>query len=258
MKPADVVESLARLSTNHRWTWRAQTRRLLSSLPTSERGLHPVAAVRRLSDADVEQLSSSADWLAVLAEEAESLSELLAEPIDPDIVYFSPEYAIDELIPQYSGGLGILAGDHLKAASDAGVSLGGVGLFYRQGFFRQSLNGDGQAERYESHHPTEFGATDTGVAVSVPMAHGVVVARVWRLEVGRSPLLLLDTEVAGNSPDDVAICDRLYGVGSFPSAETGVAPRRWRRPGGFGRRVETACGPPQRGPCRVRRSASHR
>ena len=211
MKPADVVENLARLATNHRWTWRAQTRRLLSSLPTSEQGLHPVAAVGRLSDTDIEQLSSSADWLALLAEEAESLSELLAETIDPDIVYFSPEYAIDELIPQYSGGLGILAGDHLKAASDAGVSLGGVGLFYRQGFFRQSLNGDGQAERYELHHPTEFGATDTGVTVSVPMAHGDVVARVWRLEVGRSPLLLLDTEVAGNSPDDVAICDRLYG-----------------------------------------------
>ena len=128
------------------------------------------------------------------------------------VAYFSPEFGITEALPQYSGGLGVLAGDHLKAASDLGVPLVGVGLLYTEGYFRQHLDADGLAagERRRLHAPS-LGLVDTGVEVTVALAGDAVTAHVWRAEVGRIPLYLLDTDVAGNSPDGVAMTDRLYG-----------------------------------------------
>jgi starch phosphorylase len=87
-----------------------------------------------------------------------------------------------------------------------------VSLFYRRGFFRQSIKSGGQTELPESHDPVEFGCIDTGIVIPVPMARGDVFVRVWRLDVGRSPLVLLDTDLPQNSPEDAAICDRLYGA----------------------------------------------
>lgn len=212
MKREDLASSLARLAANHRWTWRPETRRVLDRLPTAARGLHPVEAVRRIDDAALETLLQDGDWVAALLAETAALDRLLEDLPDPEIAYFSPEFAVSDLVPQYSGGLGVLAGDHLKAASDLGLPLTGVGLFYHKGFFRQQVDGVGQTERYERHDPVEFGCEDTGVVVTVPMAHADVKARVWRLDVGRSRLLLLDSAVPENSPEDVSICDRLYGA----------------------------------------------
>lgn len=212
MQREDLADDLARLAANHRWTWRPQTRRVLDRLPTAAHGLHPVAAVRRLDDAALDSLLGDEDWMSGLVAEAAALDRFLADRRDPEIAYFSPEFAVTELVPQYSGGLGVLAGDHLKAAGDLDLPLAGVGLFYHEGFFRQSVDGEGQTERYERHDPVEFGCEDTGLTVAVPMAHGEVNARVWRLDVGRSPLLLLDSDVPENSPADASICDRLYGA----------------------------------------------
>lgn len=169
-------------------------------------------AVSRLTREHHHVLASDAEWLAALSAEIEDLERAVAGEVEPDIVYFSPEFALTELMPQYSGGLGVLAGDHLKAAHDASLPLAGVGLFYHRGFFRQSVAGDGQQELYERHDAAEFGCRDTGVVVEVPMAGASVHARVWRLDVGRVPLLLLDTDVPENDADAVAICDRLYGA----------------------------------------------
>ena len=128
------------------------------------------------------------------------------------VAYFSPEFGISEAVPQYSGGLGVLAGDHLKASSDLGVPLVGVGLLYTQGYFRQRLDADGwQQQSIADFTPQSLGFHDTGVEVTVDLAGDAVKAHVWRADVGRIQLYMLDTDVEGNSPDGVAVTDRLYG-----------------------------------------------
>ncbi|MEO6318233.1 MAG: alpha-glucan family phosphorylase, partial [Acidimicrobiales bacterium] len=129
------------------------------------------------------------------------------------VAYFSPEFGIAEALPQYSGGLGVLAGDHLKAASDLGVPLIGIGLFYRHGYFRQSLSTDGwQQERYPDLDPHAMALTPCdGVRVEVDLGDQTLVARVWKAEVGRVPLYLLDADVDENPPELREITDRLYG-----------------------------------------------
>jgi starch phosphorylase len=134
------------------------------------------------------------------------------------IAYLSAEFGIHESIPVYSGGLGVLAGDHMKSASDLGLPLAGVGLMYREGYFRQYLNVDGwQQERYPENDffnlPLIAEAKPDGspLAVSVPMPGREVWARIWRLQVGRVPLYLLDTNIPQNGPEDRQITYRLYG-----------------------------------------------
>lgn len=137
------------------------------------------------------------------------------------IAYFSPEFGVTSALPQYSGGLGILAGDHLKAASDLGVPIIGIGLFYRSGYFRQSLTRDAwQAEQYPVCDPEESPVTllreASGVParVSVGLPGGrVLAARIWVARVGRVPLLLLDSGVEENGPAEREVTDRLYGGG---------------------------------------------
>ena len=135
------------------------------------------------------------------------------------IAYFSPEYGITEALPQYSGGLGILAGDHLKAASDLGVPVVGVGLFYKTGYFKQSLNLDGwQQETYPVLDPDGLPlallreADGTPCIITIDLPGGRVLhANVWKAQVGRVPLLLLDSDVKGNDDGARGITDRLYG-----------------------------------------------
>ena len=137
---------------------------------------------------------------------------------DLKIAYFSAEYGITECIPIYSGGLGVLAGDCLKAASDLGLPMVAVGLLYQQGFFRQYLNADGwQQESYPLSDfytiPLELERTSEGepVTVEVDYPGRKVFAQVWRAQVGRVPLYLLDTNVAANQVGDRAISGQLYG-----------------------------------------------
>jgi starch phosphorylase len=147
---------------------------------------------------------------------------------DPDltIAYFSAEFGIHESVPVYSGGLGVLSGDHLKSASDLGLPLVGVGLMYREGYFRQYLTVDGwQQERYpendffnlplipEYQGPGVRGSVHGSepLTVSIPFPGREVHARIWRLQVGRVPLYLLDTNIPRNTPEDRVITARLYG-----------------------------------------------
>ena len=138
------------------------------------------------------------------------------------IAYFSPEFGITATLPQYSGGLGILAGDHLKAASDLGAPIIGVGLLYRHGYFRQSLSRDGwQQERYPLLDPHELAVTQVRepdgspsvVALSLPGGRRLH-ARIWKAQVGRVPLLMLDSDTEENAPSERDVTDRLYGGGS--------------------------------------------
>ena len=180
------------------------------SLPGADPHTHPVEVVAHLDNARLDQLLSDDELVSKIRHELTALDELLADTPQPRIAYLSPEFGITALIPQYAGGLGVLAGDHLKAASDMGLDIAGVGLLYRQGVFRQVIEGNSQRETYEVVDPNNIGATDTGVVIEVPFPGREVSARVWRLDVGRTPLLLLDTNLETNSADDRAITDSLY------------------------------------------------
>jgi starch phosphorylase len=133
------------------------------------------------------------------------------------VAYFSAEFGLHESLPIYSGGLGILAGDHVKSASDLGVPLIGIGLYYDQGYFRQRLDQDGWQqedyidvdERLLPMHPVQRDGAP--LTVEIETRSGRLLARVWRIDVGRNMLLLLDSNVEGNTPEDRQLTSRLYG-----------------------------------------------
>ncbi|HEY2383766.1 MAG TPA: alpha-glucan family phosphorylase [Terriglobia bacterium] len=134
------------------------------------------------------------------------------------VAYFSAEFGLHESIPIYSGGLGVLAGDHIKSASDLNIPLVGIGLFYGQGYFRQRLDRNGwQQEEYletdVNSLPMEIAIAANGqpVMVQIETWSGAIRARVWRVKVGRCDLLLLDSNVSGNAPEDRDLTSRLYG-----------------------------------------------
>ncbi|MGA7377590.1 MAG: alpha-glucan family phosphorylase, partial [Candidatus Sulfotelmatobacter sp.] len=134
------------------------------------------------------------------------------------VAYFSAEFGIHESLPVYSGGLGVLAGDHIKSASDLGIPLVGIGLFYGQGYFRQRLDRNGwQQEEYLETDVTQLpleaaiGKNGRPVEIEIATRKGSIHAKVWRVAVGRCDLLLLDSDVEGNSEDDRQLTSRLYG-----------------------------------------------
>ncbi|MFA7674604.1 MAG: alpha-glucan family phosphorylase [Endomicrobiia bacterium] len=138
---------------------------------------------------------------------------------DKRIAYFSTEFAIHESVPIYSGGLGVLSGDHLKSASDMGLPLVGIGLLYKNGYFKQRLSTDGwQMEEYNMNHffrmplqlVTKEDGTPLTISMSLPQSQNVY-ARIWKMQVGRVSLYLLDTDYYKNSPEDRAITGELYG-----------------------------------------------
>jgi glycogen phosphorylase len=135
----------------------------------------------------------------------------VTQPDDLLVAYFSLEFGVDERLPIYAGGLGVLAGDHLKSASDLGVPLVGVGLFYGQGYFRQEVADGQQREQYALNAPAELGLARTEATVPVEIGDEAIEAAVWRLDVGAVPLLLLDTDLAENPEWARALTGRLYG-----------------------------------------------
>lgn len=222
---------LSQLVANLRWSWHAETRDLFEALDPElwrtcngdpVQVLGEVSAdrlatlardrrfVRRLQDVvdDLEEYLSAPHWYQSLGEEAPAT-----------VAYFSAEFGITEVLPQYSGGLGILAGDHLKAASDLGVPLVGVGLLYRAGYFEQGLSADGwQLEHYPSLDPQGLPlkllrqSDGTAVVIAVPLPEGrTLSAHVLRAQVGRVSLLLLDSDIEENAPAERGVTDRLYG-----------------------------------------------
>ncbi|MCC6238488.1 MAG: alpha-glucan family phosphorylase [Dehalococcoidia bacterium] len=210
MPVASVYDQLTELATNYRWSWSPAIQALFDRLPGGPAipGQHPLARVLAVGPGRVEADAGLAEEIA--RQHALLRAELDAAPRERSVAYFSPEFAISETFPQYSGGLGVLAGDHLKAASDERLPLVGVGLLYREGFFHQAIEHGGQVERYTEASPQFSGVTDTGVRVRVQLdGHSVLVA-VWRVDVGSVPLYLLDTHLPENSPDLRNVTDRLY------------------------------------------------
>ncbi|QPP06469.1 glycosyltransferase family 1 protein [Streptomyces bathyalis] len=231
----EPLRPLSELAHNLRWSWHPPTRRFFSELdPEAWRlaGGDPLRMLCALTPSKLARLSSDGAFLRRLAVAAGDLHDALNEPrwfqqeaasgdLPRAVAYFSPEFGITGGLPQYSGGLGILAGDHLKAAGDLGVPLIGVGLLYRQGYFRQSLSHDGrQQEHYPALDPAELPLRllreEDGLPVRIELrlpGGRSLRAHVWQARVGRVPLLLLDSMVGANAPSEREVTDRLYGGG---------------------------------------------
>ena len=229
------LAALARLSTNLRWSWDAPTQDLFESIDPGHwalAGRDPVAVLGAVTPERLDELAEDTDFLERLDRLAAELDEYLTKPLwyqhleasddgplPSGIGYFSMEFGVAEVLPIYSGGLGILAGDHLKAASDLGLPLIGVGLNYRSGYFRQSLTPEGwQHENYPSLDPQGLplrllsDASGAPVVIELPMPESRILrARVWVAQVGRIPLLLLDSDIPENDHDLRHVTDRLYG-----------------------------------------------
>ncbi|RFU19770.1 alpha-glucan family phosphorylase [Geodermatophilus marinus] len=227
---------LSQLVMNLRWSWHPETRDLFEALdPQLWRscGGDPVNVLGEVSAERLATLARDRRFVRRLHDVVEDLEEYLSAPhwyqslggggptgpAPASIAYFSAEFGITEVLPQYSGGLGILAGDHLKAASDLGVPLIGVGLLYRAGYFEQGLSADGwQLEHYPALDPHGLPVKllrrpdGSAVVITVPLPEGRTLhAHVWRAQVGRVTLLLLDSDVEENAPSERAVTDRLYG-----------------------------------------------
>ena len=228
------LSALAQLSTNLRWSWDKPTQDLFATIdPESwaQTGQDPVALLGVVNPKRLDELAEDEEFLDRLDHLAADLNDYLSRPMwyqekqaagvamPTGIAYFSMEFGVAEVLPNYSGGLGILAGDHLKSASDLGLPLIAVGLYYRSGYFRQSLTADGwQHETYPSLDPQGLplrlltDAADAPVLVELAMPESRRLrARVWVAQVGRVPLLLLDSDIPENEHDLRNITDRLYG-----------------------------------------------
>ena len=174
-----------------------------------------MAHMNRVLEAQNRYLTASTWFNETFVKKAEDPTEAMHRH---QVAYFSAEFGLHESVPIYSGGLGLLAGDHLKSASDLGLPLVGVGLMYREGYFRQYLNVDGwQQERYPENDffnlplISETNPDGSPLLVSVPLPGRDVSIRVWKIQVGRIPLFLLDTNIPQNTADDRQITSRLYG-----------------------------------------------
>ena len=227
----EKLKPLQDLAYNLCWTWMHEARDLFWRLDPNlweATGHNPVRMLGTIIQPRLNALAKDEGFVAQLNHVLASLTEYMSvdtwydktygKVTEPQIAYFSAEYAVTECLPIYSGGLGVLAGDHLKSAAEMGLPLVGVGLLYRVGYFHQYLNEEGwQGETYP---PTDFyelpielikGANGLPLQVSVEYPGRMVKAQVWKAQVGRVPLYLLDTDIADNSDADRRITRELYG-----------------------------------------------
>jgi len=229
-----AIEALRTIAYNLRWSWSHESIELFRRLDGElweTCGHNPVLLLGSIEQAKLEQAAKDDAFLAHLERVESNLAEYLAaqgswfcrthacERDLPTIAYFSAEFGLTECLSIFAGGLGILAGDHLKSASDLGVPLVGVGLLYQQGYFRQYLNQSGwQQEAYVDNDFHNLPITQVRSAdgqllrVQVDLAGSPVNAQVWKAQVGRIPLYLLDTNSEANSRrEDRDITNQLYG-----------------------------------------------
>ncbi|QIG43774.1 glycosyltransferase family 1 protein [Nocardioides anomalus] len=230
----EALSALGDLANNLRWSWHPPTQDVFAEVDPElweSTGRDPVKLLGAVPKARFEELASDPGFVERLGAVQADLTAYLTEDRwyqrkvqdgPRAIGYFSPEFGITAVLPQYSGGLGILAGDHLKAASDLGTPIIGVGLLYKHGYFKQSLSREGwQQESYPVLDPDGMPisllreADGTRASIEIEMPDGPpLVARIWVASVGRVPLLMLDTDVEGNPQHFVDITDRLYGGNS--------------------------------------------
>lgn len=226
------LQPLEKLARNFRWTWRHETRDLFREIDKNlwdASDQNPIQFLSAISRDRLDRLSRDEPFLDRLRMLERELDDYLAQPTWFDVAYpgkrdnvtigyFCFEFGLTEGLPIYSGGLGVLAGDHLKAASDLGLPLVAIGLLYSRGYFRQTLTYDGwQQEVYPQYDfyqmPLELmrDAHDQPLRIEVEFPDRTVTCQLWKALVGRIPLYLLDSNVLENAPADQNITDSLYG-----------------------------------------------
>ena len=218
------LSGLEDISRNLWWCWNDDAINLFSSIdPTlwEESKGNPIVMLDNISLEQYKTLEQDKDFMARLKSVHDHFTEYMkgkAQRKSPKIAYFCMEYGLDTSLKIYSGGLGILAGDYLKEASDMGVNLTAVGLLYKYGYFTQYLSGDG--DQVASYDPQNFRESPAQpvldkdgkwLTVSVPMPGRNLNIRIWKVEVGRTDLYLLDTDFEENMPEDRPITHQLYG-----------------------------------------------
>jgi phosphorylase/glycogen(starch) synthase len=223
-----ALRELSRLAANFYWCWDPEGRALFESLSPRQwaRARHnPVQLLRMVYPEDLELAARDGEYLARLGRVRARFDAYMARPRRAGpyddarpVAYFCAEFGLHESLPIYSGGLGVLAGDHLKAASDLGLPLVAVGLFYRHGYLHQQVTAAGeQVELDTENDPRQLAieavTRDDGapLEVSLQLPSSTLVLRAWRARVGRVTLYLLDADLPSNRPEDRAITSRLYG-----------------------------------------------
>jgi starch phosphorylase len=226
-----ALEPLREMSFNLWWTWEPAARRLFRLLDPelwSRTNHNPVRMLQLSRQSRLEELSQDKTFLRELKEVHDAFRNYLARKdtygktgagsaIKNPVAYFSAEFGFHESIPNYSGGLGILASDHCKSASDLDLNFVAIGLLYRHGYFRQQIDKEGIQEainlNQNFHHLPirEVRREDANLLISVPILDREVFAKLWELRVGRVSLYLLDTDTPENSAEDRLITAELYG-----------------------------------------------
>ncbi|MEM7583007.1 MAG: alpha-glucan family phosphorylase [Acidobacteriota bacterium] len=225
------LEQLYHLAYNLWWVWTPQARQLFSAIDSAKWGLYrnPVQLLINIDPKRWYPLLENEAFLAHYHKVIEAFEDYMhpegetwfrsqhGAVHDRTIAYFSMEYGLHQSLAIYSGGLGVLSGDHCKAASDLGIPLVAVGLLYRQGYFQQTIDADGnQQHTYPEYDFTRLPlrpiASTTGreVTISVPLPGRDLHVKLWLAQVGRVPLILLDTDIPQNDPEDRPITNQLY------------------------------------------------
>ena len=221
------LQPLAELAYNYRWSWTPGGPELFEQIDPQRWVLcstNPVRLLQEVSPATLECLAEDESFLERLSALSDEVQEDLSRPyregaVSPEhpAAFFCAEYAVHQSLPVYSGGLGVLAGDILKAASDLALPMVAVGLMYRHGYFRQRIDQGGyQHEYWVDTDPARVPAArvlakdGSPLRVPVPVCGRQVQCQMWRVNVGRVGLLLLDTDIPGNDPPDRFITSRLY------------------------------------------------
>jgi starch phosphorylase len=226
-KPATTpIDRVRALAMNLWWAWNPQAQSLFAAIdPKLWEATHhnPIRMLHLLSHERKHMVETDEAFAQRLSDCERELKTYLgaatwfdrtykSRKAKPLVAYFCAEFAVHECLPQYSGGLGVLAGDHVKSASDVGVPLVGVGLLYRCGYYTQEFARDGSTRViYPRIDFNQVPITDTGKTISVPMARGIVHAKIWRQQVGRVSLYLMDADVPENSKKDRELTRHLYG-----------------------------------------------
>ncbi|QDT70012.1 Maltodextrin phosphorylase [Planctomycetes bacterium MalM25] len=231
--PQALYGKLNTIANNLWWSWKPEVQSLFRDLdPLRWRQLdhNPIALLREMTPEQVSERASEMAMYTRINQAHRRLHDYLTKTDQTwgarnagvlgskPVAYFSAEFGIHESAPIYSGGLGVLSGDHIKSASGLGVPLIALGLFYDQGYFKQHLDGEGyQQEEYldtkVENQPMDpaIGADGEPITVSIDTRNGALQAKVWLMRVGRIKLYLLDCDVEGNSPQDRELTSRLYG-----------------------------------------------
>jgi starch phosphorylase len=227
-----LYEKCVELAHNLWWSWHPEVINLFRDLdPIRWRQLdhNPIALLKEFTPERLEKRAAEMVLYSRINHASRKLKEYMSSKQTwgathagvlggMPVAYFSAEFGIHESMPIYSGGLGVLSGDHIKSASGLGVPLVAIGLFYDQGYFRQRLDESGyQREEYQNTNvedqPMEPAVTPDGkpISIRIDTRQGTIMAKVWKIAVGRVPLYLLDCDVEGNKPEDRQLTSRLYG-----------------------------------------------